>query len=160
MITPKKPPYEKSEKDPEATIAQINKLLKEYGVKNYQWTTMWDDNIVTLKFAIEVESGKFIPILVEPPAFLAKRRSWNAKSGKYETIDAPNWPQSMRLLFWWLKAKLEAVAYGLREVQTEFMGDILVKLPGGQETTMAKAMAKQLPYSNGTAPLEIGQGKP
>jgi hypothetical protein len=160
MITPKKAPYSTTSKEPETTIADINKLLKMYGVTNYQWTTMWTEGIVRLKFAIEIEPGKFIPILVEPPQFLAKHRTWDAKKGRNEIVEAPNWPQSIRLLYWWLKLKLEAVAYGLREVQTEFMGDILVKLPGGTETTMAKAMAKELPFSKGTEALQLGQGKP
>jgi hypothetical protein len=158
MITPKKAPYSTTVVEPEKTIGDINRLFKGYGITQYQWTTLWDSNIVTVKFAIEVEPGKFIPIRITPPAFLQKRRTWNAKLGRYETVEAPNWAQSLRLLYYVLKAKIEAIAYGLRDAQEEFMGDILVKLPNGQEGTMSEAMRTRLPYSNGTEPLELGTG--
>jgi hypothetical protein len=39
MIKPKKPPYNDTKKDPESTILDINRMLRLYGVDNYQWTT-------------------------------------------------------------------------------------------------------------------------
>jgi len=158
MLTPKKAPYADTEVGIEQSMMEINKLLKAYGINNYVWTTLWGENIVSLKFALEVKPGKYVPIRMTPPMFLAKRKNWNAKHNKYDIVDLPNWAQSLRLLFWLLKTKLEAIAYGFREVQEEFMGDILVRLPDGREGTMSEAMKQQLPYSKGTEPLELGQG--
>jgi hypothetical protein len=159
LIVNKKAPYADTTVEAEKSIMEINKLLRLYGVTNYQWTTQWDDGIVTLKFALEVEVGKYIPIRMSPPAFLAKRKTWNAKTGKNDILELPNWAQSIRLLYWVLKTKLEAVAYGFREVREEFMGDILVKIPGGGETTMAQAMMKNIPLGKGTEALELGAGE-
>ena len=144
MIKPKKAPYASTVKDPDSSIADINRMLRTYGIDNYQWTTLWNENRVELKFAIETDPGRKIGILVRPPAFTAKRKTWDSKAGKYATIEAANWPQSLRLLFWWLKAKVEAVAYGLREVEEEFLSDVIVHLPTGEETTVGEAMRPAL----------------
>ena len=144
MIKPKKAPYASTVKDPDSSIADINRMLRTYGIDNYQWTTLWNENRVELRFAIELEVGRKIGILVRPPPFTSKHRTWNAKKGRNEIVEAPNWPQCMRLLFWWLKAKVEAVAYGLREVEEEFLSDVIVKLPTGEETTVGEAMRPAL----------------
>ncbi len=158
MITKKKAPYASTTKDVDSSIAEINKLLRSFGIQNMQWTTLWEVDHVELRFALEVSPGALRPIRIEPPRFMTKRRSWNSKKGMYETIEAPNWPQSLRLVYWWLKTKLEAVAYGLREAEMEFLGDILVKLPTGEETTMGKALKGQLPSGNGTNAISIPIG--
>lgn len=144
MIKRRKAPYASSSTEPEVTILRINQLLKVHGVTNYQWTTLYDKGHVELKFAIETEAGKSIMISVRPPAFMARRRTWNAMKGKHEVVELPNWSQSLRLLFWWLKVKLEAVAYGLTEVENEFLSDTVVRLPNGQETTVGKAIRPRL----------------
>lgn len=144
-IVRKKAPYGGTEKDPETTMADINKMLKAYGVSEMQWTTFWESHVVELRFAIKNSDGKRIGVKLVPPAFAAKRKTWNAKKGKYEIIDAPNWSQSMRLLYWFLKSKLEAVAYGLRDFESEFLGDLIVKLPDGRESTVSEAFKNRLP---------------
>ena len=149
MLKPKHAPYADTKKDPDTRIADINRMLRAYGIENTQWTTEWGRGVVSLKFAIEKEPGKFIGILVRPPAFMAKRRTWNAKLGRNEVLELPNWSQSIRMLHWWLKAKIEAVAFGLREVEEEFLSDILVTLPSGEQTTVGEAISKGA----------LGQGK-
>lgn len=158
MLTPKTAPYASTEVDAEKTQAEINKLLRSYGITKYQWTTDWSENRVRLRFAIEEQPGKFVPIEIEPAMFLKKHLQYNRLTGKNSYIEAPNWAQSMRLLKSYLKAKLEAIAYGLKEVRTEFMADIIIKDGHGGETTMGKAMLKQLPFSKGTEALELGPG--
>ena len=74
---------------------------------------------------------KQIGVTVTPPVFAAKRRTWNPKMGRYEAVYSPNWAQSFRLLYWWLKAKIEAVAYGLTTVEQEFLSQVVVALPDG-----------------------------
>jgi len=138
MITPKKPPYAGTKKDPDASILDINRMLRSYGVNDIQWTTMWDQGQVVLKMAIQREAGKTVVVKVTPPMFIAKRKTWNAKLGKYEIVDAANWSQSMRLMYWWLKLKIESISFGLREVEEEFLHDIVVKLPDGREGTVGE----------------------
>ena len=140
MIKPKKAPYATTTKDPDTSIADINRMLRSYGINDIQWTTLWDAKRVELRFMVEKEAGKSVGILIIPPLFAAKRRTWIEKRGRYETIESPSWSQSMRLLYWWLKVKIESIAYGLREVEEEFLHDVLVRLPDGTETTIGSAI--------------------
>lgn len=140
MLKAKRAPYATTTKDPDTTIADINRMLRGYGIENIQWTTEWTRQSVELKIAIEKEPGKYIALQIRPPAFIAKRRTYNEKKGHYEVVSAPNWAQSLRMLHWWLKAKIEAVAYGLREVEEEFLSDIVITLPSGEQTTVGKAL--------------------
>lgn len=150
-----KPPYRDTNLDPEKTIADINKLLRKYGINDYQWTTLWDQGIIELKVMIETAApgGKLrkIGIKVNPPIFKAKRRTWDAKRGHYVAQELPNYSQAMRLLYHWLKIKIEAVAFGLKEVEEEFMSDLIVRMPDGRESTVGKAFKPQI--TNGVATL-------
>jgi hypothetical protein len=155
MILSKKPPYAATEADPDKSRMQIDKLLRDYGVSGVQWTTDYDHNRVGLAFMVEAEIKgvkKQIGIKIEPPVFVAQRRTWNPRMGKYERVFAPNWAQSFRLLYWWLKAKLEAVAYGLTSVEQEFLSQVMVKLPTGEMTTMGAALTE--PIFTGSLALE------
>jgi hypothetical protein len=137
MIKPQAPPY-KDTKSVEETQMDITRLLKKFGIEDCQWTTLWSQNAVELKFVVETEPGKHIIIKVKPPFFMAKRKTWDPKQGKHVITEAPNWAQSFRCLFYWLKAKLEAVAYGLREIEEEFLSDMVVKTPDGEERTVGE----------------------
>ncbi len=150
-----KPPYKDSELDPDHSIADINKLLRKYGIDDYQWTTLWGEGVIELKVMIETTGpdGKprKIGIKVTPPIFKSKRRTWDAKKGRYVTQELPNYSQAMRLLFHWLKIKIEAVAFGLKEVEEEFMSDLIVRGPDGRESTIGKVFKPQI--TNGVATL-------
>jgi hypothetical protein len=143
MITKRKAPYAGTKVPAEQSRAEIDRLLHSYGVQDFQWTELWSRGVVRLQFAIQVEPARegrparFISVRVTPPAFTAKRRTWDEKKG-YVLVDAPNWAQSMRCLLHWLKAKLEAVAYGLKSVEDEFLSDLVVRTPDGRESTVAE----------------------
>lgn len=143
-ITKMKAPYTTTTKDPDATMSDINRLLKKYGISEIQWTTFWESNIVELRFALTQPDGKRVGVKLAPPSFKAKRRTWNDKKGHYETILAPNWSQSLRLLYWFLKSKLEAVSYGLVDFDEEFLGNLIVRLPSGKESTMIESIRARL----------------
>lgn len=141
MITPKKAPYANTEVSIEQTQAEINRLLRTYGIVDTQWTTAWSIGKVSLRFITEGKGGKKVAFEISPPSFSRERRSWNAKRGCMEKITAPNWPQSLRMLLYYLKAKLEAVAYGLTEVEQEFLAEMVVLDAAGRETTVGKMVA-------------------
>lgn len=143
MIVQKKPPYSSSQVDPDKTKTQIDKLLRDYGIDGVQWTTNYRTNEVELTFIVEADIQgvkKHIGIQVSPPLMPAMRKTWDSKAGRYVKVKAPNWAQGMRLLYWWLKAKVESVAYGLTTVEQEFMSEILVKLPSGEPTTVKEIL--------------------
>ncbi len=141
MLTPKKVPYSTTESDPDRTMIEIEKLLRGYGVESVRWTKEYAKNHVSLEFLVEVEVKgvkKQIAIQVEPPPLAQKRRTWDPKVGRYAVVWAPNWAQSLRLTFWWIKSKLEAVAYGLTTVEKEFLSQVMVNLPEGGSKTVGE----------------------
>jgi hypothetical protein len=138
MIISKKPPYATTKVDPERTQMEINKLLAAYGITRYQWDTDFAKNQVHLNLEVEAEINgvkKGIAISISPPTFAAKRKTWNPKTG-YQTVWAPNWSQSYRLLYNWLKVKIESVAYGMTTIESEFLSQVLMKLPSGETRTV------------------------
>lgn len=144
MIIKRKPPYAGTTADPDKTRGQIDKLLRDYGVSGVQWVTDYDHNRVGLAFMVEAEIKgvkKQINIKIEPPLFVSVRRTWNPRIGRYEKVESPNWAQSFRLMYYWLKVKIESVAYGLTPIEQEFLSQVMVKLPSGEQTTMGVALS-------------------
>lgn len=154
MIISKKPPYAGTKVDPDRTRLEIEKLLRDYGVSSVQFRTDYRLNQVELQFTVEVERNgvkRGIGFKVNPPTFADKRRSWDPAKG-YVTVYAPNWSQSMRMLYYWLKSKLEAVAYGFSSVENEFLSQAVVQLRDGTITTYGAALETAL--RSGTLTLE------
>ncbi len=133
MISKKTAPYAGTSVPAEQTQLQINKLLRDYGVQDFQWTTFWSQNKVSLRFALDTAEGRRILVDVTPPHFTSKHRNWDAKKGRTVVTEEPNWAQSMRCLLHWLKAKLEAVAWGLKSAEEEFLSDLIVRDQDGNE---------------------------
>ena len=144
MIKTKRAPYSDTTITAENTRAEIDRLLRSYGVQDFQWTELWSKGVVRLEFAIEKEPGHYVRVRVSPPPFTAKRRTWNEQLGRHVIVEAPNWAQSMRCLLHWLKAKLESVAFGLKSVEDEFLSDIVVRAPDGSERTVAELVRPAL----------------
>jgi len=138
------PPYAGTEVDPHKSKVQIENLLRKYGVEGVQWSEIWSQNVVEMKFPLEDEKHRPVLVRLRPPPFSVKRKTWNAEKGHYEMVDAPNWAQSYRLLYNYLKTKLEAVAFGLRDVEEEFLADILVRGPDGREATVKELVDQQI----------------
>ena len=134
----RKAPYSGTEVPAEKTKFQIEKLLREFGAQAAQWATVWEQDKVQLKFAMPTEGGRSVVIRIDPPLFMSERKNWNKLKGKYDVTEEPNWAQSMRLLYHYLKGKLEAIAWGLKDVEEEFLNDIVVRGPKGEEATVGQ----------------------
>lgn len=153
MLKLTKPPYATTTVDAEKTQQQITSLLRKYGVSQINWQVNYDLEQVQLDFVIEYSrlddnSVHRVAVRVKPPMFAATRRTWNAKAGSYEKVEAANWAQSMRLLFHWIKAKLEAVSFGLNSVEKEFLSDIVTSLPDGTTQTIWDMIDRQVKQGN------------
>ena len=149
MLKLTKPPYADTEVDAEKTQQQITQLLRKYGVSQVNWNVNYDLEQVQLDFIIEYtkqedQSIHKVAVRVKPPMFAATRRTWDSKTGKYTKQEMANWAQSMRLLFHWIKAKLEAVSFGLNSVEKEFLSDIVTTLPDGSKMTVWDMISKQM----------------
>ena len=149
MLKLTKPPYADTEVDAEKTQQQITQLLRKYGVSQVNWNVNYDLEQVQLDFIIEYtkqedQSTHKVAVRVKPPMFAATRRTWDSTTGKYSKQEMANWAQSMRLLFHWIKAKLEAVSFGLNSVEKEFLSDIVTTLPDGSKMTVWDMISKQM----------------
>jgi hypothetical protein len=136
-------PYAETEISPERTKAEIEKLLKMNGVEDIQWTTMKGET--TLKFFWDITlKGENKRILFEfkPPYIPAKRRTW--QNNKYEIITVNLESQSFRLLWHYLKNKLDAVRWGLVSMEKEFLSQAIISLPNGTTTTVGDQITQVL----------------
>jgi len=158
MIKPKKIPYSGTVKDPETSMADIGKMLRQFGINDFQWTTLWSKEDVRLKFIVETRDGRVVPIQIVPPPLKLKKRIYDEALGRTVIKEVPSWPQALRLLHWYLKAKLQAVAYGLRTFNEEFLADTLVRSPTGEEVTIAEVIIPRLEAKGYTLPA-LGAGE-
>jgi hypothetical protein len=130
------PPYMDTEVPYERTKAEIEILLKSYGVKGIRWTSLEGQDDV-LEFIIEAEVQgvkKQLGITVRPPHIFIKKKL------RGQIVDTENINQEYRLLFHWIKSKIEAVVWGLSTIEKEFLSEIRFKLPDGRETTVGEVV--------------------
>ena len=161
MLKLTKPPYADTKVDAEKTQQEISQLLRKYGVSQVNWQVNYDLEQVQLDFVIEYQkqedqSVHRVAVRVKPPMFAAARRTWDSKLGRYKKEEMANWAQSMRLLLYWIKAKLEAVSFGLNSVEKEFLSDIVSTLPDGSRMTIWDMISQQM--ENNSLMLEYKGG--
>jgi hypothetical protein len=91
---------------------------------------------------------KQLGVEVKPPHIVIKKKL----HGKL--VDTENINQEYRLLFHWIKSKIEAVVWGLSTIEKEFFSEVLMKLPNGQQSAvgdvvvnlMSKDTLQSLPF--------------
>jgi len=148
MIRPVKPPYGDTQVPFSKTKAQIDSLLEKYGVEQVQWTTDLNPSTptISLRFFIEYVDPKGIKrrvgIDVRPSIFLVERRTYDPDKGHYVKLKLPNFAQTGRLLYYWLDAKLKAIAWGLVAPEMEFLAEVVVKLPGREPDTFGRLIQR------------------
>ena len=135
-------PYESTTIPPEQTQFHITAMLNEFyridpeskkktaWVNGIRWTDL-PDQMPTLEFMMEYDTPegvhKSVGVRVQPP-LLAIPKKQKRGCGS-QVVWEPAKAQSMRLMYYWMKSKLEAVLWGMRDFTEEFMGDVLVRTP-------------------------------
>jgi len=151
-------PYSNTPVSASRSQEQIDHLLQRFGATGTNWTKLFDKGRVELTFGVRGKDGNNILVKVVAPILTNKHRNWDPETGKSEKVDAPNWAQSMRLLYYYVKAKLEAVKVGLREFEEEFMADTLVQDATGRTVRVAEIVLPAIAEGDGrlklTAPAE------
>ena len=142
----KKTPYYGTKVDVEKSKTQIRDLLVKYGVSQQRWTEDLENNQVMFEFFIKGDDRTYLVRLMPKP-FVEEHKLWNSKKGKSETTEVPNWARAYRMLYAYVKAKVEAIAYGMHTIEEEFMPDIIVKNSQGQEITLADAILKSKEFA-------------
>ena len=137
-------PYGNTTVSAERSKAEIEKLLKENEIQDIAWITVQGKTTLSFRYYVEVKGvQKGIVFQFSPPQIFVTKRTYNPKINRYEKLTFLNEPVSYRLLWWYLKAKLEAVKFGLESLEKEFMSQILLSLPQG-DTTMGEVVKKAI----------------
>ena len=137
IVLNRNPPYLNTEVPYERTKAEIEILLRSYGVKGIRWTSLEGQDDV-LEFIIEAEVQgvkKQLGIAVKPPHICIKKRV----PGR-GIVNAENINQEYRLLFHWIKLKIEAVVWGLSTIEKEFLSEVTLRLPDGRISTVGEVI--------------------
>jgi hypothetical protein len=148
-----KKPYDGTTVSVEQSKSQVTTLLRQYGAEGVAWTDNFQTGQVNLRFVVSRDDGRTTQYSITPPPFKEKHQQWNAKLGRREIVEAPNWPRAMRLLHSWLKSKLESIAFGLTEVEQEFLAQMVVRDATGRETTAGELVLEAIETGDGRLAL-------
>lgn len=145
-LKPKKLPYEGTKIDPYKSMAEISRLLENAGALGIQWTSLFNENKVSVAFILDTEIDgvqKQFTAKIDAPYFAESKRIYNPKTLRTEKTIIPNWSRSLRIMFWYIKSKIEAVQYGLVSAEREFLSNIAFRLPSGMETTVGNLIGRK-----------------
>lgn len=123
-------PYSDTEVPVEKSQQDIKRLLEANGVKASRFTYYQTSALVEFVLLGPDKQELAYRIAVD------RKRLPPPKKLTQHYIDQ-RVRQMWRLLYWWLKAKFEAIQFGLVEKETEFLPFMMVRGEQGQATTMA-----------------------
>jgi hypothetical protein len=148
-----KNPYSNTPVPASKSQEQIDRLLEKFGASGTNWTRLFDKGRVELTFGVRRKDGRNTFVKIVAPILTNPHRNWDPETGKSEKVEAPNWAQSMRLLYYYVKAKLEAVSVGLREFEEEFLADTLIQDASGATVRVAEAVLPAIETGGGRLAL-------
>ncbi len=134
--------YKSTTISPERTKADIDKMLKDFGISNRAWITKDGDDILLFEWVLDLNGvQKKLNFELRPPEIRQQKRVWNQKTSRTEKLNVRNDAVAYRLLYNYVKNKLEAVRVGMVTVENEFMSHITFSLRNGSSTTMGQELA-------------------
>ncbi len=120
-------PFKGTQVDPADSMAEISKLLKKYGARPVQWTEEGENYQLRFGIMVEIENERReFAIQLTPPSFSRRVKTYDKKLQRYIQENVLDSRRGLRLLFFYLKSKLEAIAYGLIDAQEEFLSQIAI----------------------------------
>lgn len=131
-----KPAYEETRVSVPQTQAYIQNLLKKFNVKATRFTSY--PSYATLEFAREIGKDQLVGyrINVKPKV----RESSSNASRELDRAERQVW----RVVYWWLKSKLEAIEFGLVEFEQDFLPYMLLRDDQGHSDTVSKLFFERL----------------
>lgn len=129
-------PYEDTSVPVAKSKDQIERLLKKFNVTAIRFTTY--PAYAMLEFVRQATDTELVPyrLTVRP-----KVRDW-ARNVQSELDRAER--QVWRVVYWWLKPKLEAIEFGLVEFEQDFLPYMLIGGYEGKPETVAKVFFERL----------------
>lgn len=135
----KKPFYKSTTISPERSKADIDKMLKDFDIDTRAWITKDGEDVLIFEWKVDVNGVlKNIAFELRPPEIRQERRVWNQRLGRSEKVNVRNEAVAYRLLFNYIKNKLEAIRVGMVTVENEFMAHIKFSLRDGTSTTLGQ----------------------
>jgi hypothetical protein len=123
----------------ERSKADIEKLLTDHGVEDIQWTTYKGSTSLRFLWHLMVKGvEKEIMFQFTPPIITANKRVWSQVDQKTIKANVQLDNTAYRLLWHYLKNKLEAVRWGMETMEKEFLSHAVISLPNGKETTVGE----------------------
>jgi len=135
--------YEDTSVSTDKSKAQIEKLLKKFNVKAIRFTGYPSYGI--LEFVREVADKQFVPyrLTVKP-----KVRDWSHNTAsELDRAERQVW----RVVYWWLKSKLEAIEFGLVEFEQDFLPYMMLTDGQGRTDTVDHIFFERLAGRIGSA---------
>ena len=128
-------PYEDTAVAVSKSQEQIRKLLTKLNVVATRFTSLPSEGII--EFVRKSDDATTIPyrITIRP-----KINPEYASVSQWDRAERQVW----RVAYWWLKAKLEAIDFGLREFEHEFLPDMMVVNSRGQQSTVASRVFERV----------------
>jgi len=130
-------PWERSQGD-------INGLLVKHRAIGVQWTYMFEENMVSFRFKTRTEINgveKEIGVEIRTKIHIPIKKD---RSGYVVEVDAKHIRQAKnqayRAVYWWMKAQLEAVEFGIQKIEQVFFSNIVCRLASGETTTLGQAL--------------------
>ncbi len=119
----------------ETSQAQIRKLLQKFQVGAVRFTSF--PSSALLEFVRE-EKGRSVPYRISIRPKLKERSRTAGK--ELDRAERQVW----RVVYWWLKAKLEAIEFGLLEFEREMLPFMLISDSQGHTATVGDVLPKHL----------------
>ena len=143
-----KQPYADTKVPAEKSRSEIERLLRKYNAQGVRWTRMGSEPpVLEFIFNVTVKGvQKQLGFRIVPPVINVRKRRNGQWGGGMITVR--NEDAEMRLVWWFVKSRLEAVAAGMETLEEALMSKILVALPDedGQmrPTTIGEEIKKQI----------------
>lgn len=150
-------PYKGTKLDKDATFGDIVGLLRRHGIKKYFMDGDEDEFTFVLTVKSRDMERQFPVKIIVPHLMVMKKLNPRRKHSPETPTYLEN--ESWRVAWWYLKAKLDAITYGITDDFSEFMPNIYHKLEDGREVNLSDIIlnAKKL---NDFAQIEDDSEKP
>ncbi len=120
----------------ERSEEQIKKLLRKFSVQAMRFTSY--PSYATLEFVRKDKEGKLVSYRIRVIPKVAKY----ARNPPRELDQAER--QVWRVVYWWLKSKIEAIDFGLVEFEDDFLPYLLLTNDTGGTGTVAEMLKPRL----------------
>lgn len=135
-------PYRNTRVSYEKSKSDIQEMLVEAGAVALNWKesvySLKKEAMPILEFGLEIKlNDRMTRFAVRINAKMLMTRKGNRYSAK---VADPN--ASMRLLYWYIKARLEGVRWGLEDIFEAFFSRIINSLPDGTTATVVETAKK------------------